>query len=355
MRPARPLVAVLGGAQTRREGRRRASFSRVGRRRLPRRCGCASHSLPRWDTASGDRCARCEDVGRRGGARCGGRVRRSARASRGSELVRWGPRRGSRDATRSTGSTYPTGGWASTSGPAPRARYAESIAAAATVFWNGPMGRFELPQFAAGTRAGRPRRRFDVRDDRRRGRRDRGGAVGRFGLEERVNHLSTGGQAMLEFLEGRELPGVEVLRPHGARSGAGGRRAGPRTEWPRRAPNPYAGAFRPRLSFAFSWSSFASTAALSCSRWLWEAPCGLPTWLYAPRPPPRRSRPRRRRTDRRRTVPPRSDMAASITSGFSSLTTAGSAVLPRSGASLRSDRTPCGSRPTRARRRLLRT
>lgn len=91
------------------------------------------------------------------------------------------------------------------------AYYAELIAAAGTVFWSGPMGRFELPQFAAGTRrvarAVASTSATSVVG---------GGATAeslrRFGLRDQVNHLSTGGAAMLAFLEGRELPGVEVLR-----------------------------------------------------------------------------------------------------------------------------------------------
>ena len=91
------------------------------------------------------------------------------------------------------------------------ARYAEAVLTAATVFWNGPMGRFELPQFAGGTHvvaeAVASTSATTVVG---------GGqtvdAVRQFGLKESMNHLSAGGQAMLEFLEGRELPGVEVLR-----------------------------------------------------------------------------------------------------------------------------------------------
>ena len=53
---------------------------------------------------------------------------------------------------RSTASTCPTAGWGSTSGPRTAERYADAIAGAGTVFWNGPMGAFELEPFAAGTR-----------------------------------------------------------------------------------------------------------------------------------------------------------------------------------------------------------
>jgi phosphoglycerate kinase len=91
------------------------------------------------------------------------------------------------------------------------ARYAEAVLTAATVFWNGPMGRYELPRCAGGTRvvaqAVASSSAATVV-----GGGETVDAVRQFGLDQRVSHVSTGGQAMLEFLEGRELPGVEVLR-----------------------------------------------------------------------------------------------------------------------------------------------
>jgi phosphoglycerate kinase len=95
-------------------------------------------------------------------------------------------------------------------GPATAARFGAWVGRAATVLWNGPMGVFEWESFSNGTKdvakAVASSKAFTVV-----GGGDSAAALAAFGLENDVSHLSTGGGASLEFLEGRELPGLKAL------------------------------------------------------------------------------------------------------------------------------------------------
>jgi phosphoglycerate kinase len=95
-------------------------------------------------------------------------------------------------------------------GPKTAQAYAEVIVGAGTVFWNGPMGAFELAPFAAGTQVV-ARAVVACEGTTVVGGGDSAAALKQFGLEEGVTHLSTGGGASLELIEGKALPGVEVL------------------------------------------------------------------------------------------------------------------------------------------------
>jgi phosphoglycerate kinase len=96
-------------------------------------------------------------------------------------------------------------------GPRSADAFATLVMTAGTVFWNGPMGAFELAPFAAGTRtvaeAVAASAAVTVV-----GGGDSAAALQRFGLADKVTHLSTGGGASLELIEGKTLPGVEALQ-----------------------------------------------------------------------------------------------------------------------------------------------
>jgi len=96
-------------------------------------------------------------------------------------------------------------------GPQTADDYAAVIVHGGTVFWNGPMGAFELEPFAAGTRA-IAEAIATASGTTVVGGGDSAAAIARLGLAEKVTHLSTGGGAALELIEGHALPGLEVLQ-----------------------------------------------------------------------------------------------------------------------------------------------
>lgn len=96
-------------------------------------------------------------------------------------------------------------------GPKTRALYAQHIGGANTVFWNGPMGLFEVEKFSAGTKAVAEELAKNRHATTVVGGGDSAAAAAQFGLADKMSHISTGGGASLEFLEGRELPGVKAL------------------------------------------------------------------------------------------------------------------------------------------------
>ena len=126
-----------------------------------------------------------------------------------SDGVLFEPARGGE--VRQVGASVPDG-WAGYDiGPGTAAAFADVIAGARSVLWNGPMGAFEDPRFCAGTRtvaeAVAETRGFSVV-----GGGDSNAAIAQFGLADRIDHMSTGGGASLELLENGDLPGLAALR-----------------------------------------------------------------------------------------------------------------------------------------------
>ena len=205
--PARPLVSVLGGAKVSDKigvidaFRERADTILIGGAMCFPFLAAQGHSV-------GDSLCAKEDVELASRILDAGSARAELRLP--VDLVMGREFSEDTEALELDGLDVPDGWMGLDIGPKTASSYADVIASAGTVFWNGPMGAFELAPFAAGTRAvaeavaAAPGTTVV-------GGGDSAAALQRFGLADRVTHLSTGGGATLEMIEGKELPGVEAL------------------------------------------------------------------------------------------------------------------------------------------------
>ena len=100
-------------------------------------------------------------------------------------------------------------------GPETTQRFVDAVLSSKTVLWNGPMGVFEMDAFAKGTNAVAEALATATSESEAFtliGGGDSVAAINKAGLAERVSYVSTGGGAMLEYLEGKELPGIAAIR-----------------------------------------------------------------------------------------------------------------------------------------------
>jgi phosphoglycerate kinase len=206
--PARPLVAVLGGAKVSDKIAVIERFVQVADTVLIGGAMCFPFLAAQGHSVGASLCAP-EDVelARRALERASG-VRAALELPRDLVVARGLDTDG--EPSTIDGVDVPEGMMGLDIGPRTAEHYARVIAQAGTVFWNGPMGAFEVEPFAAGTRvvaeavAAAPGTTVV-------GGGDSAAALARFGLADKVTHLSTGGGAALELIEGKTLPGVEAL------------------------------------------------------------------------------------------------------------------------------------------------
>jgi phosphoglycerate kinase len=207
--PARPLVAVVGGAKVTDKIAVIDRFLEIADAILIGGAMCFPFFAAQGHAVGASLCeAEGIEPARRALAAAAGGGR--ARLELPSDLVLGD--RFAADAQRREldGVDVPDGWMGLDVGPRTAERYAAEIASAGTVFWNGPMGAFELEPFAAGTRAV-AQAVADAPGTTVVGGGDSAAALQQFGLADQVTHLSTGGGASLELLEGKRLPGVEAL------------------------------------------------------------------------------------------------------------------------------------------------
>jgi phosphoglycerate kinase len=203
--PARPLVAIVGGAK------------------VSTKAGVLRHLLPKVDALLVGGAMANTFFKAEGGEVGASLVEDGALEEARAVSVLAGPKlvlpvdgvcarkleQGARTAVFPAGQVEP--GWImADAGPASRTLFAERVRDAGTVVWNGPVGVFEIPDFSEGTRAlGEAVAASGAYSLLGGG--DTAAAIEALGLAGRFSHVSTGGGATLEYLEGRELPGVAVL------------------------------------------------------------------------------------------------------------------------------------------------
>ena len=207
--PSRPLVAVLGGAKVSDKLGVIEAFRKVADQILIGGAMCFPFLKAQGHSVGSSLCAD-EDVELARQVIASGGGEDQATIQLPADLVLAERFDASATAVPLDGVDVPEGMMGLDIGPRSADAYATIIATAGTVFWNGPMGAFELAPFAAGTRAvaeavaASPAVTVV-------GGGDSAAALQRFGLADKVTHLSTGGGASLELLEGKSLPGVEAL------------------------------------------------------------------------------------------------------------------------------------------------
>ena len=207
--PARPLVAVLGGAKVSDKIGVIERFQRIADTILIGGAMCFPFLAAQGHEVGASLCEQPDVELAKRALEPEGEVRASLELP--VDLVIADRLAEDAVAQRLDGVDVPAGMMGLDIGPRSAEAYASVIASAGTVFWNGPMGAFEIEPFAAGTRAladavaAAPGTTVV-------GGGDSVAALQQWGLADRVTHLSTGGGAALELLEGMDLPGVEALR-----------------------------------------------------------------------------------------------------------------------------------------------
>ena len=207
--PSRPFVAVLGGAKVSDKIGVIESLQRAADTILIGGAMCFPFLAAQGHTV-GDSLCSPDDVELAAKAIAASSSARAALALP-SDLVLGDHFGADAEAIGLDGIDVPDGMMGLDIGPRTAKAYQQLILTAGTVFWNGPMGAFELEPFSAGTRAVAEAVAVAAGITVVGGG-DSAAALQHYGLADEVNHLSTGGGAALELIEGRALPGVEVLR-----------------------------------------------------------------------------------------------------------------------------------------------